>query len=109
MSWLLAPCVGVLLFFVAHKAQEREPLHPPATVSGPAVEASMSAAPHDLAVALSASVGAPASESSRVNAQGLATGVPGALGSPEPVMLLVAGALFCWLAFARRRSAHVSR
>jgi hypothetical protein len=98
-----------LLFFVAHKAQERQPLHPRTAVNGSAVEASMSAAPHHSAAALSASVASPTGEASHADAQRLPSGVPGALGSPEPVMLLVAGALFCWLAFARRRSAHVSR
>ncbi len=109
VSWLLAPCVGVLLFCAALPAQEREPLHSRDATQGAAVEASMSASSHASAVALSASVGATDGESSHADAKRLSTGIPEALSSPEPGMLLAVGALFCWLAFARRRSAHVPR
>jgi len=98
-----------LLFSAALEAQESKLLHSPSAPQGVAVEASMSTASHASAVALSASVGAPASESSHADAQRLPSGVPDALGSPEPGLLLAVGAVFCWLAFARRRSAHVSR
>ncbi len=109
VPWLLSPCVGVLLFCAALEAQESKLLHSPSAPQGAAVEAAMSAAPHTSNVALSASVAAPVGESSHANAQRLPSGIPEALGSPEPSMLLLVGALFCWLAFARRRSAHAPR
>jgi hypothetical protein len=98
-----------LLFCAALPAQEREPLHSREATQGVAVEASLPAPSHSSAVALSARIGAPDGESSHADAERLPVGIPDALGSPEPGLLLAVGALFCWLAFARRRSAHVPR
>jgi hypothetical protein len=98
-----------LLFCAALPAQEREPLHSRDATQGIAVEASMATAPQSSAVALSARIGTSDGESSHADVKRLPAGIPDALGSPEPGLLLAVGALFCWLAFARRRSAHVSR